>query len=46
MLTIGVSTGPFAEREAEPGQQPHLRIGPLEDLAGLLSVADGVRGVL
>ena len=46
MLTIGVSTGPFAEKPAEPGQEPHLRIGPLEDLAGMLSAADGVRGVL
>jgi FMN phosphatase YigB (HAD superfamily) len=46
MLTIGVSTGPFAQLEPEPGQEPHLQIGPLADLAGLLNVADEVRGVL
>jgi putative hydrolase of the HAD superfamily len=46
MLTIGVSTGPFAGLEAEPGAAPHLQIGPLEQLAGLLSAADAVRGVI
>jgi putative hydrolase of the HAD superfamily len=46
MFTIGVSTGPFAGMEADPGQAPHLLIGPLEDLDGLLSSADAVRGVL
>jgi putative hydrolase of the HAD superfamily len=46
MLTIGVSTGPFAQLEPEPGAAPHLQIGPLEELAGLLGAADAVRGVL
>ena len=42
MRTIGVSTGPFAGMEAP--QQPDLRVQGLEDLAGLLTAADGVRG--
>ncbi|MDR3669554.1 MAG: HAD family hydrolase [Holophaga sp.] len=46
MFTIGVSTGPFAGMPAEPGLEPHLRIGRLEELAGLLSAADAVRGVV
>ena len=36
MLTIGVSTGPYARLEAAPGQAPDLRIGRLEDLVPCL----------
>jgi len=41
MLTIGVSTGPFAGLEAAPGHSPHLRIGQLDQLTGLMVGAAG-----
>jgi putative hydrolase of the HAD superfamily len=37
MLTAQVPTGPFAGREAPPEQRPHLRLGSLQELAGLLA---------
>lgn len=36
MLTIGVSTGPFAALAVPAEQGPHLRIGTVQDLQGLL----------
>lgn len=38
MLTVGVATGPFAAAGA-PGPAPHLRLGALGELAGLLAGA-------
>jgi len=39
MLTFGVGTGPFAGLPAAPEQTPHLRLGALGDLAGMLAPA-------
>ena len=36
MLTIGVSTGPFAGMAVPPEQAPQLRVAGLDELAGLL----------
>jgi len=42
MLTVGVSTGPYAAMDA-PEDPPQLRIGPLEELVDLLAAAHGAR---
>jgi putative hydrolase of the HAD superfamily len=36
MMTIGVATGPFANRPVPPGQHPERAVAGLEDLGGIL----------
>ena len=44
MATIGVGTGPYAGGQGPPGQVPHLRIGALRELAGLVGLARAAAG--
>ena len=44
MATIAVGTGPFARQPAPPGRRPHLRIGAVRELAGLVGLAGAAAG--
>ena len=44
MATIAVGTGPFAGRQAPPGQVPHVQIDELRELAGLVGLGRAAGG--